>query len=87
MSADAAVIPARAIQQGLNGAYVYRINDSTAEVVPIVTTYQDDDIAVIASGVMAGDTVVVDGQSRLKPGAKVSASTASNAGSTNVAGT
>ncbi len=42
-----------------------------AEVVPIVTTYLDDDIAVIASGVVAGDTIVVDGQSRLKPGAKV----------------
>jgi RND family efflux transporter MFP subunit len=93
VSAKAAVIPARAIQQGLNGAYVYRVRDSKAEVVPIVTTYQDDDIAVIASGVTAGDTVVVDGQSRLKPGAKVSATaspTASRsdaAGASNVTGT
>ncbi len=84
-SANAAVIPARAIQQGLNGAFVFRVTNSKAEVVPIVTTYQDDDIAVIASGVMAGDTIVVDGQSRLKPGAPVS--TTNTGGGENVAGT
>jgi RND family efflux transporter MFP subunit len=85
VSANAAVIPARAIQQGLNGPFVYRVQDAKAEVVPIVTTYQDDDIAVIASGVQAGDTIVIDGQSRLKPGAKVSATAV--VGGENVAGT
>ena len=38
VSARAAVIPARAIQQGLNGAYVYRVNGSKAEVAPVITT-------------------------------------------------
>jgi RND family efflux transporter MFP subunit len=79
VSANAMVLPARAVQQGLNGAFVYRIRDSKAEVVPIVTTYQDDEIAVVARGIALGDSVVVDGQSRLKPGAVVKATEASGA--------
>jgi len=74
ISANAIVLPARAVQQGLNSAFVYRIRDSKAEVAPVVITYRDDEIVVVASGVAPGDSVVVDGQSRLKPGTTVKAS-------------
>jgi multidrug efflux pump subunit AcrA (membrane-fusion protein) len=55
----------------LNGAFVYRVRDDKAEVVPVVTTYVDDEIAVIDKGLAAGDSVVIDGQSRLKAGTHV----------------
>jgi membrane fusion protein, multidrug efflux system len=84
VSTRAIVIPARAVQQGLNGAFVYRIRESKAEVAPIVTSYQDDDIAVVAKGIAPGEMVVLDGQSRLKPGAGVKVS--APAGSANAAG-
>lgn len=84
-SADATVVPAHAIQQGLEGAFVYRVQDSIAEPVQVVTSYLDDEIAVIATGIVPGDLIVIDGQSRLRPGAKVKPSTLS--GKENVAGT
>jgi RND family efflux transporter MFP subunit len=71
MSANALVFPARAVQQGLNGPFVFRIRDSKAEVVPLDIVYEDDEITAVASGLEPGDTVVVDGQSRLKAGTVV----------------
>lgn len=85
VSANATVVPAAAIQQGLNGAFVYRVQNDQAEMARVVTSFLDDEIAVIAEGVAPGDWVVVDGQSRLKAGAKVKVSMP--AGETNVAGT
>jgi RND family efflux transporter MFP subunit len=70
-SMDATVVPAHAIQQGLEGPFVYRVHDAIAEPVQVVTSYLDDEIAVIATGVVPGDVIVIDGQSRLRPGAKV----------------
>jgi membrane fusion protein, multidrug efflux system len=70
-SSNATVVPAAAIQQGLNGAFVYRVLNGKAEMASVVTSYLDDEIAVIVEGVVPGDTVVIDGHSRLKPGAAV----------------
>lgn len=81
-SENATVVPAHAIQQGLNGAFVYRVQSEQAEMVQVVTGYMDDEIAVIADGIVPGDLIVSDGHSRLKPGAKVKV-----AGGVNVAGT
>lgn len=72
-SADASVVPVRTVQQGMSGPYVYRVRDSKAEVVPVTVAYQDDERVVIGAGLDPGDTVVVDGQSRLKPGISVQA--------------
>lgn len=76
-SMDATVVPAHAIQQGLEGSFVYRVHDAIADAVPVVTSYLDDEIAVIATGVVPGDLIVIDGQSRLRPGAKVKSSMSS----------
>lgn len=70
-STNATVVPAHAIQQGLEGPFVYRVQDAVAEPIQVVTSYLDDEIAVIATGVVPGDLIVIDGQSRLRPGAKV----------------
>lgn len=85
MSANATVVPAHAIQQGLNGAFVYRVQNEKAEMVTVVTSYLDDEIAVIAEGIVPGDMIVSDGHSRLKPGAQVKVS--GSTGGVNVAGT
>jgi len=79
VSANAIVLPARAVRQGLNGAFVYRVRDFKTEVVPIVTAYLDEEIAVIAQGVAPGESIVLDGQSRLKAGSLVKITAASRA--------
>lgn len=76
-SENATVVPAHAVQQGLEGPFVYRVQDAIAQPIAVVTSYLDDEIAVIATGVIPGDLIVIDGQSRLKPGAKVKTSTMS----------
>lgn len=71
VSNDALVVPARTVRQGLQGPFVFRVRDKIAEVVPVQVGYSNDEIAVIESGLTAGDSVVVDGHSRLTPNAMV----------------
>ncbi len=71
VSGGATVVPARSVQEGLNGSFVFRIRDDRAEVVPVTVGYREAEIAVISAGVVPGDVVVVDGQSRLRPGSAV----------------
>jgi len=44
---------------------------NTAEVRKVVVTTTEEDSAVIGQGIAAGDRVVIEGQSQLKPNAKV----------------
>ena len=69
---QAVLVPTKAIQTGQQGQYVYVVTpQSTAESRNIETsgTYQNS--TVIAGGVSAGEKVVVDGQLRVAPNAKV----------------
>lgn len=72
---QALVVPMAALQKGLKGDMVWRIaqtpEGATAQSVPVRVTWQDDERAVIASGLQAGDQVVVDGHARLKPQSRV----------------
>lgn len=71
---EALVVPAPAVQIGQNGSYVYVVkSDQTAEVRQVTVARTKDAVSVIASGLEAGETVVVDGQLRLAPGIKVEA--------------
>ncbi|WP_235216962.1 efflux RND transporter periplasmic adaptor subunit [Archangium violaceum] len=70
-SQGATVVSARAVQRGLQGAFVFRVDEAKATVVPVTVGYADDELAVVTSGVAPGDTVVSDGQSRLKAGSTV----------------
>ncbi|HUL58848.1 MAG TPA: efflux RND transporter periplasmic adaptor subunit [Anaeromyxobacteraceae bacterium] len=69
---DALVVPASAVQRGPNGTFVYLVGaDDTATMRPISIAITQGDLALVAKGVDAGERVVVEGQSQLRPGAKV----------------
>ena len=67
----ALVVPVRSVRHGLNGAYVFRVKDDKAEVVPVKTSFQDDSIVVVTEGLAQGDRIVIDGYSRIKSGSLV----------------
>jgi multidrug efflux system membrane fusion protein len=70
---NALTLPIRALQHGPDGLYIYRVNpDSRVSQQTVTVGYQDDGVAVITSGVEAGQEVVLSGQSRLQDGTKVS---------------
>lgn len=68
---DALVVPLSAVQRGRNGTFVYRVREGKADVAPVTLAFENDRVAVIAAGLMAGDSVVTDGQLRLRPGSRV----------------
>jgi len=71
--AKAVTVPEAAIQRSQAGVYVY-VEDEAAKTVrnQAVNLIQiQDGIAVIGSGIAAGQRVVVDGQYKLKPGSRV----------------
>ncbi|WP_051885355.1 MULTISPECIES: efflux RND transporter periplasmic adaptor subunit [Lysobacter] len=70
-SAAATVVASEAVQRGADDHFVYRLEaGNKVALVPVRIEYQDDKLAVV-SGLQAGDVVVRDGQSRLKPGMTV----------------
>jgi multidrug efflux system membrane fusion protein len=69
---NATVVSSTAIQNGPNGQYVFIVKpDSTVDLRDVRIARTEGDIAVVASGLKAGDTVVTVGQLRLAPGTKV----------------
>ncbi len=69
---NAVVIPSRAIQEAQEGKYVYVVKaNGTVESRPVTLARTAGDVAVVSSGISAGETVVTDGQLRLVPGARV----------------
>jgi len=76
---QATVVPAQAVQTGQNGEFVFVVKaDQTAENRAVQTGVTYDGIRVITSGVKPGESVVIDGQMKLTPGAKVSVKPAGN---------
>ncbi len=72
--ANALVLPAKAVQTGQNGDFVYGIDSQQkAQFRPVKVERIVDDQAVISQGLKAGDTVVLDGGPKLAPGLKVRA--------------
>ena len=68
----ATLAPNAAIQLGASGNFVYLLNDnSTVSKRDVTTGPTDGKRTVIASGLKAGDKVVIDGVDRLRDGAKV----------------
>ena len=69
---DVLVVPAEAVRPGLSGPFVYVVRkDNTVEARPTKPGITVGGLTVIESGVQAGDRVVREGQTKLKPGAKV----------------
>jgi len=69
---NALTLPAPAIMTGQQGTYVYTIDSAgSAKQRPVQVSRTVDSLSVISSGLKEGERVVVDGQSRLIPGSKV----------------
>jgi membrane fusion protein, multidrug efflux system len=68
----ATVVPAPAVTNGQQGTYVYVLNaDSTVTMRPVQVERTADELAIVTRGLKAGEVVIIDGQFRLAPGAKV----------------
>jgi multidrug efflux system membrane fusion protein len=69
---NAIVIAGPAVQRNQDGTYAWVVKtDGAVEVRPIRVEAIAGSEALVASGLRPGERVVVDGQSRLRPGAKV----------------
>lgn len=69
---NALTLPAPAVLTGQQGTYVYTVDTAGKAVqTPVQVARTVDSVAVIATGLREGERVIVDGQSRLLPGAKV----------------
>lgn len=65
-------VPARAVQTGQNGAYLYVVAaDDNTEMRPATVGITYGDIAVIESGVQPGERVITEGHLRVAPGSPV----------------
>jgi multidrug efflux system membrane fusion protein len=70
---DAIVVPSEAVMDGQNGTYVFVAKDDmTVEARPVVRDRVIGNFAVITQGLAADETIVIDGQVNLGPGAKIS---------------
>jgi multidrug efflux system membrane fusion protein len=72
VDANAITVPTSAVMTGQQGTFVYTIDTAgNAKQRPVVVSRTVDSLTVLTSGVNVGEKVIVDGQSRLVPGAKV----------------
>jgi RND family efflux transporter MFP subunit len=71
---DATVLNSRAVQDGLDGTFVFRVKNGTAEVVPIKVRYVQGSVATIAAGLHPGDLIVMEGQEQLTAGTPIKVS-------------
>jgi membrane fusion protein, multidrug efflux system len=68
---DASVVNSRAVQNGLDGTFVFRIKNGVAEVVPVKVRYVQGPLTSVGTGLQPGDLVVTDGQDQLTAGTSV----------------
>jgi len=67
---NAVVLPDHAVQNGPDGTYVFVVkSDNHAEQRPVTVRRMVENQAVLEKGLNAGETVVLDGQSRVENGA------------------
>lgn len=71
---NAVTVPAQAVQRGQTGTFAWIIKpDNGVEMRPIKVAQIKDGVALIETGIAAGESVVVDGQYKLRPTSKVTA--------------
>jgi membrane fusion protein (multidrug efflux system) len=69
---DAILVPQRAVQQGLNGPFVYVLTDSNkVSARPVVATAWQGTQWIIDDGLRPGDKVIVDGTQKIRPDSPV----------------
>ena len=87
MRKGAKVVPASVIQRGPQGSFAYVIGEGDkVQVRPVEIETTEGSHVLIASGLEVGDRVVVEGQSQLKPGARVAVKPPGGAGPAGSAG-
>jgi multidrug efflux system membrane fusion protein len=67
-------VPTTAVLTGQQGAYVYVVDQQkqTVQTRKVTADRAIGDVTIIANGLREGEEVVIDGQSRLSPGSKIS---------------
>ncbi|WP_428394625.1 efflux RND transporter periplasmic adaptor subunit [Lichenicoccus sp.] len=71
---NAVVVPLEAVQHGPDGLYVYVVRpDHTVHNRSIEVGYQDARVAMVTAGLQGGESIVLDGQSRLQDGTRIAA--------------
>jgi multidrug efflux system membrane fusion protein len=71
------VVPEAALQYGPNGSYAFVVKqDSTVETRPVQIAASRHGEALIEHGLAVGETIVVDGHYKLRPGARIVAAAA-----------
>ena len=65
------MVNSRAVQNGLDGTFVFRIKNGTAEVVPVKVRYVQGAVTTVDPVLQPGDLVVTDGQDQLTAGTAV----------------
>jgi multidrug efflux system membrane fusion protein len=88
---NALVVPSAAIQNGLQGSFVWTVTTddkgaTTAKMQPVKIVLAQGQVTILDSGVAAGENVVVDGADRLRQGSLVVASQARQTGAGQRAG-
>ena len=68
---NALIVPREAVNTGPEGTFVYAVRDSAAVQVPVRVLFDDTVNGAVQGNLRAGDQVIVDGQIRVVPGAKV----------------
>ncbi|MDD1506015.1 efflux RND transporter periplasmic adaptor subunit [Pseudomonas sp. CNPSo 3701] len=66
----ALAVPLEALRQRTEGTFVWRVEGEQVQPVAVKVLHEDEQRAVV-SGLAAGDRIVTDGQSRLRPGVTV----------------
>ncbi len=66
---NATVVPAEAVQTGQVGTYVFMLNDGKAQIRSVTVGRTTTSGVIISKGLEPGEEIVIDGQSRLTPGA------------------
>lgn len=73
---NAIVVPSQAVQTGQSGEFTYVVKaDQTVEERPLKISFNYHNLTIVQSGLQPGETVVIDGQLRLKPRAAVEVKT------------
>jgi multidrug efflux system membrane fusion protein len=71
---DALIVPLSAVVRGQRGATVFVVDSgNVVRNVPVTVLRTTDSLAILGSGVEAGQTVVTDGQIRLTDGSRIEA--------------
>src|SRR5882757_5980725 len=74
---DATVVPADAVQHGVDGLYAFAVNqDNKAELRKINVSKSSDGRSVVDQGLTPGERVIVSGQYKVQPGSAVATAVA-----------